>query len=105
MIEKLAWLKGMTLSTLAQGKKFEVLDVDENKILIAPQSTEYERSIRKVRLEWAWNELVRKGELSQQEVFEEGSVNSAYIIALLAKMPGVTYKTKPVRLYYQKAKL
>jgi len=101
MIEQLAWLKGMTLSTLAQGKKFEVLDVDESKILIAPQSTKYERSIRKVRLEWAWDELKRKCELTQQEVFDDGSVNSAYVVALLAKMPGVTYKTKPVRLFYK----
>ena len=102
MMEKLFGLKGKTLSTLARAKKFDVLKVDEKKILVVPQSTNFERPISKNRIEWAWNELRTKGELTQQEIFLSGTVNSAYIATILTQLLGVTYKTKPVRLYYNK---
>lgn len=101
-MEKFFGLKGKTLSTLARAKKFDVLQVDERKIRVAPQSTHVERPISKDSIEWAWNELWTKGELKQQEIFLSGSVNSAYIATLLTQLPGVTYKIKPVRLYSNK---
>ena len=101
MIEKLIWMKGMTLSTLARGEKFDILDVDEKAIHFRLHSNGREYRITKKDLESARKELRTNGVLSLQQIFATGVRNSAYIAAVLASTIGVSYKTNPVRLYYR----
>lgn len=101
MIEKLTWMEGETYSTLAQNKKFTVIDVNSNSIEIKVRGTENIRRISKKEIEIPWQRLLREGRLTRQQIFDMGSRSSAYIVTILAKIPGVTYKLNPIQLYYK----
>ena len=101
MIEKLVWLKGNTYSTLAQNKKFTILDVNPNAIIIRVHSTGRERRINRNELESAWRILVTKGIITSVEILNLPSRNSAFISSIFAQLGGVTYKTNPITLIYR----
>jgi len=96
-------LEGKTLSTLDQKKPFTITAVTAEKVTMTPQSTDTERAISRDEIEGAWLELLQRGEITRQEVQDDHSGwNLAYVAAILAEIPGVSYKIRPIVLFYKK---
>ena len=96
-------LKGKTLRTLDQHKSFEILDVDENIVLILPQSTRQERPIRREGIESAYRHLVTTGQLSIKEIETEYTPRSqVYTATILAGLPDIHHSLRPIRLWMAK---
>ena len=95
-------LHGKTLNTLDRKKPFDIVQVGEKKVIVRPHVRKLERPIRRDRIEGAYSELRLRGELSRCDIRDRYSnFNPAYIAAILASLPGVTFLLKPIRLYYQ----
>ena len=100
---KIRQLEGSTLATLDQKKPFTITAVTADKITVMPQATEKERPLTRDEIEGAWLALVQRGELSLMDVKHEFSDWSpVYIMAVLAEMPSVTYKIRPIVLYHKR---
>lgn len=88
---------------LDQQKPFTVTAVTSDKMTVMPQATDKERPLTRDEIEGAWLALVQRGELSLMDVKHEFSDWSpVYITAVLAELPGVTYKIWPIVLFYTK---
>jgi predicted RNA methylase len=69
-------------------------------VLILETGTEWKPPREQVKR--AWRELLRRGELPRTWIRDEISeYNAGYIAAILAALPGVTYQTEPIRLFYR----
>lgn len=98
---RLEFLKGETLQTLAQGKKFDILNVDYKGIDILVHSTNRERYITKIEIEKSWEILISNESLLGTYILNEvPSRSSAYIAAMLAQLPEVSYSLRPIELTY-----
>jgi len=94
-------LKGETLKTLAQKKPFDVVEIRARELIVRPCSTGRDRPIPREAIEGAFEELATHGEITRADIRERYSDRSpAYITALLASLPGVTFSLKPIRLRY-----
>lgn len=103
MIEQLMRMKGKTFSTLAQNKKFEVLDVTQSKVIILVNSTGNERYIPMHQIEASWKALVTQGMVTQTYILQDIECwSSAFVCGIFANFPNVTYELKPIRLFYKK---
>ena len=102
MIEQLKRLEGKTLETLDHHKKFTIFTVDHRGILINVNSTQIDRQILKNQIEDSWEYLQKNGEMTAVYVLDQGCRSSAYVVAILAEIPGVTYTIRPIRLRYSK---
>ncbi len=90
--QELEKLTGKTLTTLYREKRFDVLAVNQNHILLFIHATEKERKIRWQEIEPARELLQRQKQLTRIEIRDNFSVaNPAYVAALLAELPGVTH--------------
>ncbi len=86
-------LTGKTLTTLYKQKRFDVLEVNFKQILLFIQATGKERKVRWEEIEPAWKMLQRQGELTRISIRDNITVvNPAYVVALLAALPGVTHR-------------
>ncbi len=100
---EIAKLKGITLKTLDQNKPFDVVAVEEEAVVIKPHATGNTRVINGEEIEDAFNELMARGEITRTEIEDRFSPrNPAYVAAILAKLPGVQYDLRPIRLRYTK---
>lgn len=96
-------LEGKTLYTLYHRKPFDILDVGERDVVIRVQATGKERTIPKEQIEPAAAYLLSQGSLTRAEIRENFSeANPAYVAAILSKLPDVTYKDRPIELFYRK---
>jgi hypothetical protein len=96
-------LEGLTLKTLDRKKPFRILSVDDSGIMILVTQTNKSRFISRSEIEGAFNELWLAGALSRADVRDRHSeANPAYVAAILADLPGVRYKLKPIRLFYER---
>lgn len=96
-------LAGRTLSTLDQKKPFTITAVTVDKVIMTPHTTDIERAISRDEIDGAWLELLQRGEITRQEIQDNHSGwNPAYVAAILAEMPGVTYKIRPIVLFHKK---
>lgn len=92
-------LVGRKLVTLDEKKPFEVLCITEETIIIHVHSTGRERNIARKEVEGAMTELDMRGEISRTEIQKQhSSRNPAYVAAMLAALPGVTYSLDPIIL-------
>ena len=92
-------LKGQTLTTLDQRKPFDVVDVTENAIIVRPHKNDSERKIPRDEIENAFRRLSTMGELTRSDIREQFSnFNPAYVAAIFAALPGVSYSLRPIRL-------
>jgi hypothetical protein len=92
-------LEGQTLRTLAQGERFDVLDVGTNAVIIRPHKTRKERSIPRKELESAYTELLALGHISCTQIGARHSLrNPVYVAAFLAQVEGIAYTTRPIIL-------
>ena len=99
LIGELGKLNGKSLFTLDQKKPFEIIEVSEREVVLNT-STESRRPIPLKEIELAWKHLENHKELTRTEVRELGysNFNPAYVVAILANLPGVTHSTKPIVL-------
>ncbi len=95
-------LIGHTLHTLDRNQPFTIQNLAPGQIKIIVGSTGNSRSIPLAQIEAAWQELVEAGELSRATIRAKfSSFNPAYVAAILAVLPGVTYENKPITLLYK----
>jgi hypothetical protein len=92
-------LQGKRLTTLYQNKPFEITQVSNSQIILKT-STESQRPIPFKEIASAWNHLEKKKKLTRSEVRDLGysEVNPAYVVAILASLPGVTHSLAPIIL-------
>ena len=96
------WLRGKTFYTLGTRRPFLVKTVDEESLVIVPRSSGKERTITRSEIEGAFNELWISRELTLKFVGElHSEANPSYIVALLAQLPDVDFKVKPIRLIWK----
>lgn len=95
-------LEGQHLLTLAQNLPFTVQQVTGQQVVVVVGSTGQPRPIPVTQIEAAWKALSTKRELSLVEIQHNyADYNPTYVSAILAHMPGVTVRTRPVRLFYK----
>lgn len=98
--QQIDYLAGRTLKTLERHKPFEVIEVTSSDLQIYVYSSLRKLRIQRVEIEGAWQELQEKGTISSSDIKSRYSKNyPAYIAAILASMPGVTHRIKPIRLF------
>lgn len=95
-------LKGKTLFTLAYKKAFEIIEINNNEVNILVHSTNKERKILKKNIDNAAKYLFSNKTITRIYIRDNFSeANPAYIAAILASLPDVTHKNKPITLYYR----
>jgi diketogulonate reductase-like aldo/keto reductase len=92
-------LQGKRLATLYQNKPFEITRVGNNQIILKT-STEAQRPIALKEIASAWRHLEKKKKLTRSEVRDLGfsEFNPAYVVAILASLPGVKHSLGPIIL-------
>jgi hypothetical protein len=94
-------LQGKRLTTLYQNKPFEISQISNNQIILKT-STESQRPIPFKEITLAWNHLQKNKKVTSSGVRDLGGSesNHAYVVAILASLPGVKYKLGPIVLTY-----
>ena len=100
MIEKLVWMEKKIYSTLTRKKKFTIVEVTNNKIVIRIQNGNL-RTIGRDEFEKPWEKLIEDKKITQKQIYDTGTQNSAYIAAILSNTLGVSSQIKPARLEYR----
>jgi hypothetical protein len=92
-------LEGKTLQTLYQKKKFDIIEITENAVIICPHATQTQRRVSRHELEAAYQRLAAIGQLTRTEIMKKYSqFNPAYVAAILAELPNVQPSTDPISL-------
>ena len=99
MIEKLIWMRGKVYSTLTYNKKFTIMEVTDKKIVIRIQNG-HTRTIGRDEFEKPWEKLIKDKQITQKQIYDTGSQNSAYIAAMLSNTIGVNAQIHPAKLEY-----
>ena len=101
LLAELRKLKGKTLQTLDRKSPFEIIEVTGDGVQICT-STGNERLVPWRSLEQAYAHLEKHGRLTRKQIGELGysEYNRAYVAALLANLPGITFKIKPITLQF-----
>jgi len=95
-------LEGETLATLDRNKKFKVCQVKNFEVVVIPAATGKHRPVPRKTIEDAYRFLVSNKQLSRERIEKEFAPrNPVYVAAILAKMPGVDYRLKPITLIYR----
>lgn len=93
---------GQTLRTLARHRSFELVAVGSKGLEIRVARSGKTRTIPRKELEAAYEALARAGRISAGEIRQMCSeYNPAYIAAVLAQMPEVTFTLNPIVLWYR----
>ena len=101
-VNELVSLENAKIKTLEQHKEFEILNVSLSVIRIRVGATGKERRISFPGLHGAYEDLKRNGELTRINIeIKYNPRNPAYVAAILSKFDGVTYKLKPITLFYK----
>ena len=92
-------LQGKRLTTLYQNKPFEITQVSNNQIILKTSKVP-QHPIPLKEITSAWNHLMKKKKLTSSEVRDLGysELNPAYVVAILASLPGVTHSLAPITL-------
>lgn len=94
-------LEGRQLKTLERGRLFEVLSVEQGRVVLSPAVSGKPRTIRRDTLERAFLALRQRRELTSVEIMEGFSAfNAVYVASLLAALPGVAVCHHPVKLIW-----
>lgn len=92
-------MRGRYISTLVHGKKFQIAMITPYELIIRPVKQRKPRTLTRECVQDAWRNLIFHRRLSINEIAEKYSkFNSAYLAAILATMPDVTYTTNPIVL-------
>jgi len=97
--DRIEYLIGQSLKTLEQNQPFEIMEITPSDIQICIYSTLETRRIKRGILEGIWMQLISDGCIEESEIRENySSSNAAFISAILASMPNVTYRLDPLQL-------
>jgi hypothetical protein len=97
--ELVAKLKGRRLATIAQERVFQITEVWDDRVTVKVSSTGKVRNIARDEFEAVWREMGRQFKISWNEVRDKySSVNPSYVMAILARMPGVRVSTSPLEI-------
>jgi type I restriction-modification system DNA methylase subunit len=88
------------LQTLDEQKPFEITSVTHETVELIV-STGQPRTLQRGDIEQAWNELSRHGRVDRDQVTRFANFNVAYVMAILAQLPGVSHKLRPLRLMFK----
>jgi hypothetical protein len=98
---KISRLDGRELKTLARGRSFEILAVQEDQVALSPVASGKMRTIQRETLEGVFNALLNRREMTTLEIAEEFSPYQAvYVTALLAALPDIAVCKHPTRLIF-----
>jgi len=99
---ELGKLQGKRLLTLYQKKPFEITQVCSDQIILKT-TKESQRPIPLKEIKRAWKHLQKHKKLTNSEVRDLGYSDSdpAYVVAILASLPGVTHSLTPIVLKLQ----
>jgi hypothetical protein len=99
LVVELRNLQGKHLTTLYQNKPFEITQISNNEVILKT-STDAQRPIPLKEIARAWNHLKKKKRLTRSEVRDLGysEFNPAYVVAILASLPGVKHSLGPIIL-------
>jgi hypothetical protein len=94
-------LQGKPLKTLYQSKPFEITQVSNNQIILKT-SKDPQHPIPLKEITTAWNHLQKNKKVTSSGVRDLGGSepNHAYVVAILANLPGVKHKLGPIVLTY-----
>jgi hypothetical protein len=96
-------LEGVTLRTLDHGKRFEVLAVTRQNVVVKLSATLKERPIQWAEIQGAYRELCALGRVTRNRIEEAHSPrNPVYVAAILAQFPDVKCKIRPIILFISK---
>ena len=94
-------LEGSTLRTLGRGKPFVVLLATARAVNVVPESSGKERSIPRSALQGALGDLRDRGLLTLNDIRSQWcDFSPAYVAAILAELPDVTHRLRPITLLY-----
>lgn len=96
--EQLDYLTGQTLKTLESQEPFEVIGVSATGVQIYIYSSLKKRGIYRDEIEGAWRDLQKEGTLTSSDIAKHTKGNSVFIAAILASVPGVTFRIDPILL-------
>lgn len=100
--EHIQELEGQELATLDQERPFIVRAVNEDSLTIYLLSSKKEREIGRSEIEGPFNDLWLEKKLTLEGIRDMHSrANSAYIAALLARVPGVKHSLGPIRIWLE----
>lgn len=95
-------LVGRTLKTLDRNRAFDVVEMNENSIVVRPHYKGKLRQIPRREIEPALKHLLANNEIARTFIRDNYSqFNPAYVAALLAALPKMKAKQKPIRIYWQ----
>ncbi len=99
LVGELKKLQGKRLTTLYQNKPFEIKQVSNDQIILKT-SKESQHPIPMKEILLAWNHLEKHKELTRSQISNLGysELNPAYVVAILASLPGVTHSLSPIIL-------
>lgn len=96
-------LEGQQLTTLDREKPFVVRAVDDEELTIYLLSSKKERQIGRSEIEGPFNDLWLSKKLTLGGIRDMHSrSNSAYIAALLARVPGIAHSLGPIRIWLER---
>lgn len=97
---RLQSLSGKTLYTLDRKKPFDIVTVNTDRLVVSPHASSKERPIHRQVFTGAWQELTQRGEISFMDIkVRHSDWSPTYVAVILAELPGVTYKVRPLVLY------
>ena len=93
-------LKGQTLYTLDQKKKFSINKIEGNLIQITT-STGTPRNVPLQGTINAYNHIMKHGKITRTEIEEQEYTirNTTYMAAILASFPEIEHTTNPITLH------
>jgi|Deesub1362A_J573_1020465.scaffolds.fasta_scaffold00057_98 hypothetical protein len=85
--------------TLSRGNINRIVKVTETSITVQNIDTLVEREISKEDFEYAWEVLESQGKLYMEDLAPRLHGRKAIIMALLNKLPYISYSNRPVTLH------
>lgn len=88
--------QGQTLKTVQQGKEFDVLVVEDNRVIIKPHSSREKKRISKQSIESSYQALVNSGALTIKMTKAFSEHHPVYVIALISRFPNIKIEKWPM---------
>ncbi len=94
-------LEGQVLKTLADPKPFDFISIEDQEVIVRPHSTMKKRSIKYHKeIETSWHDLQLNKSITATQIKVHSDWSSSFVSSILATIPGVNYRLRPIRLFY-----
>lgn len=92
-------LLGKSLSTLGHRKNFKIIDIDEKRIIIKPDSSGIERPIKFSEIQNTHNQVCTQGFINLKGIRAYCEFSPVCIAAILVELPNISFTSKPIISY------